>query len=90
MKVPNPAISEVFAEYLTERKKELSRKKFDEHAAIIELYEDMLNGYAYESLRPAERAFWEKRWKADEEVGAFCRTFGPVKILPGAGQFLGW
>lgn len=90
MNVAAPTVAQVFAAYLSDRKRSLSKDKLRKHETIIELFEGCLDNYAYQSLGRSEKAFWEKRWEADEETGSFCRTFGPDKILQEVGQFLDW
>ena len=48
-----------------------------------------LNGYAYESLDGLERKRWERAFDAGDEE-AFCKLFGPEKIVDHLGEFLGY
>ncbi|MGH9204098.1 MAG: hypothetical protein ACRD2A_22960, partial [Vicinamibacterales bacterium] len=90
MKVAEPTIADVFAEFLAEHDRPTKARPFTEMHSIVQLLERCLDGYAYESLDKEEKSFWEERWEADEEKNSYCRTFGPEKIPEHVGSFLNW
>jgi hypothetical protein len=90
MEVADPTIEEAFSEFVAERTTSTGPTKAKQYEAIIEFMSGYLDGYAYESLSPAESEFWRARWDEDEEANSFCRTFGPEKILQAVGPFLDW
>lgn len=87
-RAPESTIKRVLGEYLSAGRK--GRGKRDA-AFAIELFEDYLNGYAYESLEPAAARVFERRFNAEgREHREFCELFGPERILPALPMFLGW
>ena len=56
-------IKEVFKEFLQEQKKRLSIKSYKEYETIIELFEDCLDGYAWNSLDDSDKAYEISRKK---------------------------
>lgn len=90
IKVAQPTINEVFAEFLAAEKHRLAARTYRRYEEIIDLLRHSLDGYAYQSLSRAEQASWEKRWQGDEEAGSYCNTFGPEKIPAELGSFLGY
>jgi len=90
MEVAHPTISEALAGFLEAQKERLSPATFRRYRDVVELLQHSLDGYAFQSLTPKERALWERRWQADEEAGSFCNTFGPEKIPENLGEFLGY
>jgi hypothetical protein len=65
-------------------------RAFISRDAVAELIADNLDGYAYERLSKADRAWWQERRKQDEEAGAFSRLFGREWIVETMDDFLGW
>lgn len=65
-------------------------RTFSDRDAVAELIASHLDAYAYEHLSKRDRAWWERVWNADEEVGAFSRLFGPEWIVDMMDGFLGW
>ena len=57
----------------------------------LELLQICLNGYAYQSLGPADARLFDRLFNAKgSEHREYCGIFGPEKIVPELGQFLGW
>jgi hypothetical protein len=65
-------------------------RTFTERDSVAQLIADHLDSYAYERLSKRDRTWWEERWNADEEAGAFSRLFGPEWIVDSMDAFLGW
>jgi hypothetical protein len=57
----------------------------------LELLENHLNGYAYQSLDGAEQRSFERLSNAEGAAHReYCEIFGPDKIVPELRHFLGW
>lgn len=84
-----PTIDEALAAFLADKQAATKPKTLRQYADIVELLNDSLNGYAYESLVGLERRRWEKAFEAGDEV-AFTKLFGPDKIPQHLGEFLGY
>jgi len=88
-----PTIDDVLDEFLQEQRARLSERTFRDYEDVVSLLRDSLNMYGHASLvgdelQRFERAFGDG--SADEEMGAFCRTFGPEKITEHYYEFLSW
>jgi hypothetical protein len=84
--VARPTISEVLLEFLGEQRQQLEPRIIDDYEAIVELFEDSLNGYAYQRLDREEDALFDELYDQGIE---FCDVFGPNKILENVDEFLG-
>jgi hypothetical protein len=84
-----PTIDMALAAFLTEKEAPAKPMAFRQYADIVELLALSLNGYGYDSLVGLERRRWQKAFEAGDE-GAFTRLFGPDKIPPHLGEFLGY
>lgn len=93
-KMPKPAqktIAMVMAEFLDDQRARLKPKTFSRYEAIISLFQDCMNGYAYQSLDEAESTLFEQHYNAEGKGHReFCELFGPEKILENVGEFLGY
>jgi len=88
-----PTIDDVLDAFLQEQQARLSERTFRDYEAVISLLRDSLNMYGHASLVGDERQRFEQAFgegSTDEEMGAFCRTFGPEKITEHYYEFLAW
>ncbi|MBI4563465.1 MAG: hypothetical protein HY716_02065 [Planctomycetes bacterium] len=92
--IPRPAspnIDEVLDEFLREQRLRLKRAVLSHYESVIDLLQQHLNGYAYESLSKPESALFDKHYNAKgEDHREFCQLFGPDKIVGNLGMFLGY
>lgn len=72
VRVAEPSINEVLAEFLAQEQRRLAPRTFRRYEEVIGLLRDCLDNYAYESLPATERTFWEKRYEADEAAGSWA------------------
>lgn len=84
-----PTIDQALASFLAEKQAATKQRAFRNYSDIIDLLKSSLNGYAYDSLDGFERGRWETVFQAGDEE-AFTRLFGPDKIPPHLGEFLGY
>lgn len=84
MKPASPSINDVLDRFVAEGSATGEREN------VVELYRSYLDGYGHDLLSAAERAFWQRRFDADEESGSFCNLFGSDRILEGLDGFLHW
>lgn len=82
-------IDDALQRFLDEQRKRLSPRTMTNYEYVIELLRDCLNGYAYQSLSGFEKKRWEKAFNDGDEE-AFCKLFGPDKIVENYGEFLGY
>ena len=80
-------IDEVLLQFLAEQRERLSARTYRRYEQVVELLQDCLDGYAYQSLDEEEHRRWEEEFEKNED-GAFCRLFGPEKIAEYLGEFL--
>lgn len=86
-----PTIAEVLKRFLAEQRGRLAAKTFANYECIIELLQDSLNGYAYQSLAKADAKLFDRLYDAEGAAHReFCEVFGPEHILPNVGEFLGY
>jgi len=86
-----PTIDDVFEEFLAGQQARLKPRTYRHYEEVISLLRTSLNMYGYTSLAGDERRRFEQAFgdgSTDEEMGAFCRTFGPEKITEHYGEFL--
>lgn len=76
-------IKEVFAGFLKEQKERLSPKTYKEYKSIIELFEDSLDGYAWNNLDD-QKAYD----KAKEKDLTFMDLYDHTYIWENVGEFL--
>jgi len=84
-----PTIDQALESFLTAKRAATKPPAFRNYADIVDLLTHSLNGYAYDSLDRFERRRWEQAFEAGDEA-AFTRLFGPDKIPPHLGEFLGY
>lgn len=84
-----PTIDQALESFLAAKRAATKPRAFRNYADIVDLLRHSLNGYAYDSLDRFERRRWEKAFEAGDEE-AFTRLFGPHKIPPHLGEFLGY
>ena len=93
-KLPQPAaktIETVLNEFLDDQHKRLKPGTLRKYADVIGLFEDCLNGYAYQGLNKQENALFEKLYNAKgNQQREFCQIFGPEKIPQNVGEFLNY
>ncbi len=85
-----PTIEHVFDEFLTEQEARLSPATFRKYASSVELLWMHLNGYGHDALSDAELKRFERAFDDEGDEEAFCRLFGPEKIVEQIPQFLYW
>ncbi len=91
MKIAQPTIDEVLTEFLAEQKERLSAKTLARYQEVIGLLTSSLNNYAYQALSQADADLFNRLYDAQgDEHREFCEIFGPDKILPNLGEFLGY
>jgi len=80
-------IEHVIGEYL----KAAPARRRREVSASLELLQNCLNGYAYQSLGSSDARLFDRLFNAKgSEHREYCGIFGPEKIVPELGQFFGW
>ena len=85
-----PTIAQVFDDFLAEQEARLSPATFRKYASSIELLWMHLNGYGHDGLSDAELERFERAFEDEGDEEAFCRLFGPEKIVEQIPQFLYW
>jgi len=90
-RIAEPTIEQVFEEFLAEQTKKLKPKTASSYSDVIQLFEDCMNGYAYQGLSKSEAALFDKYYNAEgQDHREFCQIFGPDKIAENIGEFLGY
>jgi hypothetical protein len=85
--IADRTITQLIAAYLGA----LSAHRRREAAFGLELLQHCLDGYAYEGLRPAERRLFDRYFNQEGPTHReYCDLFGPEKVVPELGHFLGW
>jgi len=80
-------IKQVFGEFLEEQEARLKPKTYRGYADAIYLFEQCLNGYAYQGLNKKDSKRFDTLY--NEKHKEFCEVFGPDKIGPSEiGEFL--
>jgi hypothetical protein len=88
--MPQPeTIDIVLDAFLREQRLRLSDRTYRSYEDVIRLLRDSLDRYGYTSLSKAEAKRWQQAFDAGDEE-AFCHLFGPEKIPPHLGEFLGY
>ena len=94
IKLPQPAaktIETVLNEFLDDQQKRLKPGALRKYVDVIGLFEDCLNGYAYEGLNKQENTLFERLYNADgDSQREFCQIFGPEKIPENVSEFLNY
>ncbi len=83
------SIDRALETFLQERRTQLAPRTVRTYESVIELLQACLNSYGYQSLSELERRRWQAAYDAGDEQ-AFCRLFGPDKIVDNLGEFLGY
>ena len=90
--LPQPAaqtIEMVFNEFLDDQQKRLKSGTMRKYENVIGLFEDCLNGYAYQGLSKKENALFDRLYNAEgDNKREFCQIFGPEKIPQNVDEFL--
>lgn len=84
-----PTIDQALESFLAAKRAATKPRAFGNYADIVDLLKHSLNGYAYDSLDRFERRRWEQAFEAGD-AEAFTKLFGPDKIPPHLGEFLGY
>jgi hypothetical protein len=88
--MPQPeTIDIVLDAFLREQRLRLSDRTYRSYEDVIRLLRDSLDRYGRTSLSKAEAKRWQQAFDAGDEE-AFCHLFGPEKIPPHLGEFLGY
>ena len=86
--IADPTIAQVLERFLEGQAKRLTPRTLRQYQSIIELLQHSLNGYAYQYLNKAESKLFDRLY--NKQRLEFCQVFGPEKILPNIGEFLGY
>ena len=88
-------IKEVFDQFLSEQKSKLAPKTYRDYESVIDLFENQLDGYAWNGIDDGEKAYDEaKKHKKsfidlydhthiEDNVGEFLDYFVPRKVMSG-------
>jgi hypothetical protein len=88
-------IKEVFDQFLSEQKSKLAPKTYRDYESVIDLFENQLDGYAWNGIDDGEKAYDEakKQKKSfidlydhthiEDNVGEFLDYFVPRKVMSG-------
>jgi hypothetical protein len=88
-------IKEVFDQFLSEQKSKLAPKTYRDYESVIDLFENQLNGYAWNGIDDGEKAYDEakKQKKSfidlydhthiEDNIGEFLDYFVPRKVMSG-------
>ena len=88
-------IKEVFDQFLSEQKSKLAPKTYRDYESVIDLFENQLDGYAWNGIGDGEKAYNEakKQKKSfidlydhthiEDNVGEFLDYFVPRKVMSG-------
>lgn len=88
-------IKEVFDQFLSEQKSKLAPKTYRDYESVIDLFENQLDGYAWNGIDDGEKAYDEakKQKKSfidlydhthiEDNVGEFLDYFVPRKLMSG-------
>lgn len=76
-------IKDLFNEFLNEQKQNLSKKTYRDYETIIELFEDSLNGYAWNYIEDDEAYD-----KAEKKNLTFIDIYDHTHIWNNVGEFL--
>ena len=88
-------IKEVFDKFLSEQKSKLAPKTYRDYESVIDLFENQLDGYAWNGIDDGEKAYDEakKQKKSfidlydhthiEANVGEFLDYFVPRKVMSG-------
>ena len=71
-------IKQVMEEFLEAQKARLKPRTYSGYEYAIELFEDYLNGYAYQYLDEDDNKLFDKLYEGEDKE--FCEIFGPDKI----------
>jgi hypothetical protein len=71
-------IKQVFGEFLKEQQARLKPRTYSGYEDAIYLFEQCLNGYAYQDLNEKDSKLFDKLY--NENNKEFCEIFGPDKI----------
>jgi hypothetical protein len=82
-------IDHVLEVFLREQRLRLSDRTYRNYEDVIRLLRHSLDGYGYVSLSEPEAKRWQTAFDTGDEE-AFCHLFGPEKIPPHLGEFLGY
>src|SRR5262249_620414 len=90
IKIANPTIAEVLAQFLEEQKARVSPRTFTQYRSVVQLLQHCLNTYAYQALDKTQARLFDRLNSLEgREHGEFCEIFGPEYILPNVDEFLG-
>jgi hypothetical protein len=73
--------------FLAGQRARLAPRTYQNYEQVVELLRRSLNGYGYEALSELEVKRLKRAWDAGDE-DAFCKLFGPEKIVEELGSFL--
>ncbi len=91
VQLANPTIDQVFEKFLAVQRERLKPKTISKYEDVLDLLRHHMNGYAYDTLSPAESALFDKHYNAEgDEYREFCQLFGPDKIIENLSSFFGY
>jgi len=85
---PEPTIATALDEFLALQGERVPDDALADYETILELLASCLNGYGHESLDAGELRRFDEAYEAGD-ADAYCRLFGPEKILDNLDRFLG-
>jgi len=86
-----PTIAVALAQFLAEQEQRRSPRTMAQYYSVVELLQHYLNDYAFVPPDdPDAERFEQLRGAAGDSPPEFCTTFGPERILPHMGEFLGY
>lgn len=89
--IASPTIAEVLAEFLADQEKRLAPRTCAKYRDVLELFQDSLDGYAYQGLGERDTKLFERYFNASgSQHREFCQIFGPEHIPRNVGEFLGY
>ena len=93
-KLPSPAgktIEMALEEFLADQRARLKSKTMRNYEDVVRLFQDCMNGYAYQELDDEEEAMFRRFYDAaGQRHREFCQVFGPEKIPENVGEFLNY
>lgn len=89
-KIADPTIEAVLQQYLDECAAAKKTGKTAREEAI-ELFQQSMNGYAYQTLSKEEAALYDHYYELEgDDHKDFCQLFGPEKIPENVSEFVGY
>jgi hypothetical protein len=85
----SPSIDAALNAFLVESRQRLGERTLRTYVSVLDLLRSCLNNYGYQLLSESEERQFQAAYAAGDE-DAFCRIFGPDKIVENLNEFLGY